>query len=201
MNTHRQPSFRARQQGGLTILMALVLLAVMGAATFSLSRNALREISMAGTLMQGNKAAAGADAGLDWVIIWGQGGVDEASYKLANPTSQELTLLAKIKSTLSTTPGDPVLFTANLDPTMTLNQGGSATTRQDFDLEMRFLGALPASQTGGGSSDNSGAAGGTKVGSTSGDYLWRFVSTGHATPQNAQTYQAKRELIATLPPF
>lgn len=194
-------SFRTRQQGGLTIIMALVLVGVMGAATFSLSRNAIRELSMAGTIVQGNKAAASADAGLDWVIIWGQGAVNEASFTSATPSAKETALLKMIKDTIASTTGHPpVTLASGGDAAMSLNQVGSAHI-QDFDIEARYLGNLPAGRTGGGSSDNSGASGGTKVGGASGDYFWRFLSTGRATPTGAATFQAQRELVATLPPF
>jgi hypothetical protein len=195
-------SFRAQQQGGLTIVMALVLVGVLGAATFSLSRNAIRELSMAGTIIQGNKAAAAADAGLDWVIIWGQGAVKLSDFTAASPGTKELYLLGSMKNTIASSTGYPAVTIASAnDPAMRLDQGGTARTQQDFDIEYRFLGTLPAGRTGGGSSDNSGASGGTKVGGATGDYFWRFLATGHATPENAQTYQAQRELAATLPPF
>lgn len=195
-------SFRVRQQGGLTIIMALVLVGVMGAATFSLSRNAIRELSMAGTLIQGNKAAAAADAGLDWVIIWGQGAVNEASFTSATPSSKETALLKMIKDTIASTTGYPAATIIGVgDASMTLDHQGAASTKQDFDIEARFLGTLPAGRTGGGSSDNSGASGGTKVGGATGEYFWRFLSTGRATPTGAATFQSQRELVATLPPF
>jgi len=201
MMLDRSSTFRSQQRGGLTIVMALVLVGVMGAATFSLSRNAIRELSMAGTIIQGNKAAAAADAGLDWVIIWGQGGVKVSDFTAASPSASQNKLLSDMKTTLSSTSGYP--------PTTILGKGveamslnwGTATTDQNFDIEFRFLGALPAGRQGGGSSDNSGASGGTKVGGASGDYVWRVLSTGRAKPQDGQTYQAQRELIATLPPF
>lgn len=195
-------SFRSRQQGGLTIIMALVLVGVMGAATFSLSRNAIRELSMAGTIVQGNKAAAAADAGLDWVIIWGQGAVNEASFNSATPSAKEKAFLKMIKDTIASSTGYPaVTIASGGDASMTLDQVGTAKTRQEFDIEARFLGTLPVGRTGGGSSDNSGASGGTKVGGATGEYFWRFLSTGRATPTGAATFQSQRELVATLPPF
>jgi len=199
MTPDRLSSFRAPQQGGLTIIMALVLVGVMGAATFSLSRNAIRELSMAGTIIQGNKAAAAADAGLDWVIIWGQGAVNEPSFLGATPSSKATSLLSMIKTTIASTTGYPaVTITAGGDASMEM---GSAATKQDFDIEGRFLGTLPPGRTGGGSSDNSGASGGTKVSGSSGEYFWRYLSTGRATPTGAATFQSQRELVATLPPF
>lgn len=198
-NTPRLATFRARQEGGLTIIMALVLVAVMGAATFSLSRNAIRELSMAGTVIQGEKAGASADAGLDWVIIWGQGGVSQAAFNGATPGTAQKNLLDGIKSILSSSTGySPLILNGSGQTAMSLNQ---TNTTQDFDIEVRFLGNLPPSRTGGGSSDNSGASGGTKVSSSSGDYFWRVLSTGRATPKDGQTYQAQREMTATLPVF
>lgn len=192
---------RTRQQGGLTIVMALVLVGVMGAATFSLSRNAIRELSMAGTIIQGNKAGAAADAGLDWVITWGQGGVKLADFTAANPSASQNKMLSDMKGTLSSTTGYPATTILGKGvQAMSLNWG-TATTDQNFDLEFRFLGALPAGRQGGGSSDNSGASGGTKVSGATGDYVWRVLSTGRATPNLGQTFQAQRELVATLPPF
>ncbi len=197
---------RKKQEGGLTIIMALVLVGVMGAATFSLSRNAIRELSMAGTIIQGEKAAAAADAGLDWVIIWGQGGVNNAAFTAAGPLTSQTSLLKGIKDTLASTTGlyPPVLISGGGNSAMSLYQGktlATAATDQNFDIEVWFLGSLPASRSGGGSSDNSGASGGTKVTSSTGDYFWRVVSVGHATPKDGLTYQAQRELIATMPPF
>jgi hypothetical protein len=183
--------------------MALVLVGVMGAATFSLSRNAIRELSMAGTLIQGEKAAAAADAGLDWVIVWGQGGVSQAAFTAATPGGSQQSLLAGIKSTLASSTGlyPPIEILGNGVPAMSLNQSAAANTDQNFDIKFWFLGALPAARSGGGSTDNAGASGGTKVSSATGDYFWRVVSTGHATPKNGLTYQSQREMIATLPPF
>ncbi len=203
MPTSLNSSFRHRQRGGLTIVMALVLVAVLGAATFSLSRNTIRELSMAGTIIQGEKAAAAADAGLDWVIIWGQGGVSQSAFTLATPGASQLTFLAGIKSTLASSTGlyPPVEILGSNVPEMSLNRSTAANTDQNFDIQFWFLGPLPAARSGGGSTDNSGASGGTKVSSATGDYFWRVVSTGHATPKNGLTYQSQRELIATLPPF
>lgn len=191
-----------RQRGGLTIIMALVLVGVMGAATFSLSRNAIRELSTAGAIIQGSKASAAADAGLDWVIIWGQGGVKLSDFTAATPSAQQSNLITKMKESISPTLGYPSFTLAGSGVAAMSMNVGAATTDQNFDVEFRFLGNLPSGRQSGGSSDNSGASGGTKGGTGSlGDYVWRVLATGRATPQNGQTYQAQRELVSTLPPF
>jgi len=196
----RPISSRTEQQGGLTIVMALVLVGVMGAATFSLSRNAIRELSMAGTIIQGNKAAAAADAGLDWTITWGQGGVKFSDFTAASPAASQIYFLAGLKQSLDPVLGHPILnLSGSGKPAMSM--GTVATTDQNFDLEVRFLGNLAAGRASGGSSNNSGASGDTKVDAAKGDFVWRVLSTGHATPKDAQTYQAQRELVVSVPIF
>ena len=194
------------QQGGLTIVMALVLVAVMGAATFSLSRNVVRELSMGASVVQGEKAAAAADAGLDWVIVWGQGHmIDAAQFSSAGAVTGQLALVQGINSAmLGTNTGLPITITGVSDTAMILNNGGAASTTQSFDVELRYLGVgwgnAPIGGAGG-SSDNNAASGGTKGGlATSSPVGWRVLATGRATPMGTtQTYQSQRELIATFP--
>ena len=133
-------SSRNAQKGGLTIIMALVLVSVLGAATFSLSRNVIRDLSMSGITIQGEKAAAAADAGLDWVLIWGQGHLDDAAYTNAGPAGGQKTLVSGINSAmLGINTGDPITILGASDSTMTVN-GTAAAATQNFDVELRFLG-------------------------------------------------------------
>jgi hypothetical protein len=62
--------FRASERGGVTIIIALVLIVLMSLAAFSLSRNSIRELATSGSIIQGGKASAAADAGLDWFVVW-----------------------------------------------------------------------------------------------------------------------------------
>lgn len=203
MTTGRRTARGSSQQGGLTIIMALVLVGVMGAAAFSLSRNAIRELSMAGTIVQGGKAGAAADAGLDWVIIWAQGSVSKSAFDGASPVTGELTLYTKMNDILGSTTGHfPATLVGSADPAMTLDHGGTAPSKQDFDIEIRYLGDLPATSVPGSeNSSNSAASGNTQGGASSfPDHVWRMVSTGRATPNGTtQTYTAQRELMATVP--
>jgi len=212
MPKHSALAFQSRQQGGLTIIMALVLVSVLGAAVFSLSRNVVRELSMGGTVIQGEKAAAAADAGLDWVIIWGQGYISGGVYAASNPTPTygQSALVTGLTSAMGgSNTGLPITIHGAADATMTLDNGGAANTTQNFDIELRCLGGGQFGGWGnapggvGGSSSNNSAAGG-KIGGGgggTGPVGWRILATGSATPKSslAQTYQAQRELIATFP--
>lgn len=198
-------AFSRKQQGGLTIVMALVLVAVLGAALFSLSRNVVRELSMSGTVVQGEKAAAAADAGLDWVITWGQGHVSDADYNAAGPATGQKLLVDGINSAMSgVNTGLPIQISGATDPTMKVNTSATAASDQSFDVELRFLGVgwgnAPIGGVGG-SSDNNAASGNKKGGAGSSSPAgWRALVTGRATPKSTtQVYQAQREVVATYP--
>lgn len=64
-------SNHSSERGGMTIVLALILLSAMTVGALALSQNSLREISITGNETTGRKAFEMADAGLDWVITWG----------------------------------------------------------------------------------------------------------------------------------
>ena len=64
------PRSRASERGGITIIIALVLIILMSLAAFSLSRNSIREMATTGSVIQGDKASTASDAGLDWFVVW-----------------------------------------------------------------------------------------------------------------------------------
>ena len=85
---HRRPS----EQGGITIVVALVLIVLMSLAAFSMSRNSIRQLASSGSILQGGKANEASEAGLDWYIVWGgaenqqaslAGGAGTGNYQLA----------------------------------------------------------------------------------------------------------------------
>lgn len=201
-------SFARRQEGGLTIIMALVLVGVLGAATFSLSRNVVREMSMGGNVMLGEKAAAAADAALDWVIVWSQGQVNSADYTAANPTTGQTALVTGISNAMNGINTDvPIVISGASDAAMRIDNGGAAGTTQTFDVEVRYLGPEWGHSPVGGSgvsSDNNAASNYRHGGASSissGAVGWRILATGKATPAvlASGTYQAQREVISTLP--
>ena len=60
----------ARERGGITILVALILLGMMTLGAFAMAKNSLREVAVTGNTWQAAKAAEAADAGLDWFVVW-----------------------------------------------------------------------------------------------------------------------------------
>lgn len=61
---------RHSQQGGITILVVLMLLVLLTIASLGMSRNAFREIVISGTSRQGAMARNVADSGIEWSIYW-----------------------------------------------------------------------------------------------------------------------------------
>lgn len=90
--TTHSPS-RASERGGVTIIIALVLIVLMSLAAFSLSRNSIRELATSGSIIQGDKASAAADAGLDWFVVWSH--PDNVALALVNPGAIGNNALAK----------------------------------------------------------------------------------------------------------
>ena len=58
------------QRGGITILVALMLLVLLTIAAVAMARNSLREIASAGFGRQGAMARNVAESGLEWSIHW-----------------------------------------------------------------------------------------------------------------------------------
>ena len=61
---------RHRQAGGITIIVALILVAMATVTAVGLSRTALRESLITGNESTGRKAFEMADSGLDYTITW-----------------------------------------------------------------------------------------------------------------------------------
>ena len=60
------------EQGGITILVALMLLVFLTIAAIGMSRNSFREIVVSGTSRQGAMARNVADSGIEYGILWMQ---------------------------------------------------------------------------------------------------------------------------------
>ena len=216
-----------RQQGGMTIVMALILLVVMSLAAFSLSRNAIRELTTSGHLIQGDKASESADAGLDWYLVWSL----PANTSLAYSTTTSLgnNLLAKALTDLTALDwhtrlaNDGLLL--NTSSSMNWDRAALVTSQesQTADNQMVFdntsTSAVYQAKNSGGSpvvqrfdlqirwlgKDDltlTGTASGSNGGGT--NYLWQVISTGYAAVPmgggNYLRYQQRRELILTAPP-
>ncbi|GLH73999.1 hypothetical protein GETHLI_25010 [Geothrix limicola] len=66
----RQRDLQDPQAGGVTIIVALMLLVLLTVAAVAMSRNSLREIVTSGFTRQGAMARNVADSGIEWSVYW-----------------------------------------------------------------------------------------------------------------------------------
>lgn len=70
MRAPHERTKRNGEAGGITILVALMLLVFITLTAVGLSRNSFREVVISGTARQGALARNVADSGIEWSIFW-----------------------------------------------------------------------------------------------------------------------------------
>ena len=138
----RSTSLKASQQGGITILVVLMLLVLLTVTAFGLSRNAIRENIISGTARQGMVVRNIADAGLELAVFW----LDDAN-GASSGTPGAVALQTKVNNLLvnRTLAGEYQHIpagTANTD--MIVNSSGDS---QYFDMSLMSMGKLPVVMT------------------------------------------------------
>lgn len=205
---------QARQRGGATIVIALLLLVVLSVAAFGVARGAIRDLSQAGTLTQGTKAEEAAEAGLDWFIIWShpdnaaQATSSEGNKALVNGISavkapgwtqtdtahfEVWDRAFRVVSTPDQT-SDMVFSRKDGLVKQTAAKGNQVT--QKFDVTVRFLGFVASSMTAGGGQASGGT---TPAALSTQDLLWQVVSEGSANiPTSSTTHLQFRQRRETI---
>lgn len=202
-----------RELGGITILLALILITAMGAMAFSLSQESMREIAISGSESTGRKAAEAADSGIDWTIVWGNANgvtTDQISIKTAMDTLVDaIDLVEKRVPGVDATPGTP--GTGNMSPSgylrtylyssptssdLTMAKTGytqATEVQQAFDIEIRFLGAIPIQGQGMLTAQRAASQGGNQARR----YYFLVRSLGRANiGTTGQSFVAMREIIS-----
>lgn len=139
-----------KQQGGITILVALMLLVLLTIAALGMSKNSFREVIISGTARQGSMVRNTADAGIEWSLYW---------LDIGNAQSGQATGMAAQLNTLKSTlllndsmSGQPYLVNtqapytgvpsfATITPDQTLP--GTANEAQGFTIALTRMGKLP----------------------------------------------------------
>lgn len=142
------PAFHP-QTGGITILVALMLLVLLTIAAIGMSRNSFREIVISGTSRQGAQARNVADAGVEWAICW----MDATNAAAASGTAAQLATLQKtLKSdttgTMAGKPYDPMTqglydIKASHTPPTDLSFSTVKDVTQGFNVALTSMGKLP----------------------------------------------------------
>lgn len=134
------------QQGGVTILVALMLLVLLTLAAIGMSRNSFREIVASGTIRQGSMARNTADSGLEWSIYWmdltNLPGATGNAKKLAD--LKQTLLLDKTKAGVAKDVSDSTGATdyvPGANPVLTMPSVGDTT--QTVSIGLTSMGKLP----------------------------------------------------------
>lgn len=207
-STHTRQQ-RPKEQGGIVILVALMLLALLSVAAFGFSRTALREVGISGNVYQAGRADAAADAGLDWFMAW------ETDAQKGNATpataAQAKSLTDKINSTYSsgldlTNNTNSMVWSANVGAKdgmvlQGVNADGVSMT-QAFNVRLICLGKDDGAQAGGGETNRGNPSGGTNVRTNVEElYAWEVLSTGQALlPGDLWRFQSIRSAKVVIRP-
>ncbi|WP_257306641.1 hypothetical protein [Geothrix campi] len=213
----RSDSSRRQEAGGITILLALVLLSMLGAMVFGLGRDSLREIAITGNESLGRKAAEAADSGIDWTVTWGLSNgatadqqavytaINQLSLAIADPTLRTLGTDAttNTKGTGYMSDSGTGILRAYIYPSTPgsdLSPSTSGYTQQSvvtqaMETEVRYLGPYPLANTGAltaGKSSGGGATGSKR-------FFFLVRSTGRANVgDTGQSFAARRDAIVDI---
>lgn len=221
MTTAASPSStRASERGGVTILIALILLMAMAVAAFGVSQTSLRELAITGNESTGRKAAEAGDAGIDWIITWmHSGGTSPTTFQSA--VAQQVTNLDLM---VGGDPSVPITYATDPSPADAANSGsepkyGNANTagvyrvffrNVDYPTDLALTGYTDGSN---GVTQNSVITQGfdteirylgpaPRYGQGKPNNYFLLRSIGRATVGNTgQAFIARREVLLELPPI
>jgi len=165
MNSQRHRDPRRSEAGGITIVVALMLLVLLTVAAIAMSRNSLREIVTSGFTRQGAMARNVADSGIEWGVYWidldNSATAASTSLKMANLSDgllKDTTLSGKARDVATFVPGvsnpnDVYSPGTALLADLTLPTPAGVTA--GFTLGMTNMGKLPITMMSQGAGSNS----------------------------------------------
>ncbi len=182
------------QAGGITILVALMLLVLLTVSALSLSRNALREVIMSGTVRQGTEVRNVADSGIEWSCYWLT--PDPTGLTKATPDAAALAFGTQVKSLSANMDLSGVVRSVAATGVMTRSEADGGT--RAFALSVIRMGKQQLDLTGG--APSTGAGGMTQAIPTEMlPDIWSIRSTGTLSVSSL-TFQHIREAWITAPP-
>lgn len=140
---------RGGERGGVTIIAALMLLALLTVAVIGLSRNSMRETMVLAAARQSSDIREVADTGVEWSIQWMDPKVwPEESQKpasVANPVVKQVMELVQHPELAGRVYDIPSTTTAKmLLPERTGEISGISRT---FDMQLSYMGRVPITDT------------------------------------------------------
>lgn len=220
MSNSNFPIRNTSQQGGMTILLALILLSMMSMAAIGIASTSIRELTTTGTVLQGDKAAEAADAGLDWAVVWAHpsnqeivAGSSKAAGALANALraarSEGKETLTNGNEWISGSDAGAVVMKSSeasaatsgmafntADALVAQNQASGNKIIQRFDLQVRYLGATTVNLTTG---DPQASGGTDSMSRGQSELMYMLSSIGYASVDVGDgtfvRYQQRRDLV------
>jgi Tfp pilus assembly protein PilX len=202
-----RPSRHRRQEGGITIMVALAMLVFITLVAVGLSRNSFREVVISGSARQASMARNAADSGIEWAVYWMTAAnvpsaASNSPLQFNGPDGGLLNLLLQPTTQSGVyrnldqslyVPGAPPAVPADL----TLAGTGAGVT-SGFTVATMQMGKLPmvnTNQNPGGNQYNPGSGGY----SPNAPNLWAIRSDGQVTYAGAATFMQSREAWISTP--
>lgn len=206
MHEPRREYRTASQAGGITILVAFMMLVLLTIAAVGMSKNSFHEVVTSGTSRQGAMASNVADSGEEWAIYWmdlnnsassSGAAADLAALKTALLNDETLSgTLYDAMSSSATTPTAyvPGANTAVTLPSMTTTSGSTVT--QTVSVGLMRMGKLPVSNT------SQGVSSGSYTPATGSETkqapdLWAVRGDGKVTTGAVEIDQGKEVWLST----
>ena len=146
MPTRNPDPARSPQTGGITILVALMLLVLLTIATLGMSKNAVRDIVASGFSRQTASTRNVADSGIEWAVYWMDWqNAPNATNTAARLVATEVSLLQN--PTLAGVPTDiftgaqPYVPGGTLQPDLQWTNPVGAV--EGFTMGLTYMGKLP----------------------------------------------------------
>lgn len=201
----RNPSIQKtqrKQQGAITILVALMLLVLLTIASLGMSRNSLREIVSSGFTRQGAMARSVSDSGIEWSIHWLEDeNAKQAGGSVAATTLTQLkrtllldpTLAGKAKDATQAVPTD---YVPGKYPSADFDLPSPTGVTQAYTLGLTQMGKLPIADTSQGSGSGAFTPATGAVNKNAPD-LWAVRSDAQVVQGGVTFVHAKEVWIST----
>jgi hypothetical protein len=199
MLTFKAASPRTAQAGGITIMVALMLLILLTIAAVGMSRNSFKEVVATGFMRQGAMAQNAADSGLEWSILW----LADSNRPNATGSAKEM---ADLKLTLLQNSGMAGVakdlhtgadYTAGAAMQDDLKLPGPTGYTQGFTLGLTSMGKMPITMTTQGTGPGAFSPASGAINKAAPD-LWGIRSDAQVI-QGGVTFIHARELWASTP--
>jgi PilX N-terminal len=190
----REPALSNPQTGGITIVVALMLLVLLTVSGIALSRNSLREVIISGTTRQGTEVRNVADSGIEWACYWLT--PDPTGLTKATPDAAALAFATPVKTLSKELERSGEAMAVAATGVMTRSESDGAT--RAFDLSLIRMGKQQLDLTGGAPSTGAGGMSQAIPPEMLPD-IWSVRSTGTLSISSL-TFQHIREGWVTAPP-